>query len=97
MGGGGGLCLPATWCPPTSPYPFYPTLLPYLPTPDPPDSPLVGCFTFVRGRLRACSGRERRFDLLRLAEFQTPTIFDRDYNYCHSILYRSHKITKIII
>jgi hypothetical protein len=42
--------------PPTSPYPFYPTLLPYLPTPDPPDSLLVGCVTFVHGRLRACSG-----------------------------------------
>ena len=37
--------------PPTSPYPFYPTLLPYLPTPDPPDSLLVGCVTFVRGQL----------------------------------------------
>ena len=72
--------------PPTSPYPFYPTLLPYLPTPDPPDSLLVGCVTFVHGQLRACSGRERHFNLSRLAEFQTLTIFDCDFNF-HFVAY----------
>jgi len=42
---------------PASPYLLYPlTLLPSLPTPNPPDSPLMGCVTFVRGWLRACSG-----------------------------------------
>jgi hypothetical protein len=58
ISGGGGLCLPATWCPPTSPYPFYPTFLPYLPTPDPPDSPLVGCVTFVVGCMLVVDERD---------------------------------------
>ena len=83
--------------PPTSPYPFYPTLIPYLPTPDPPDSPPVGCVTFVRGRLRACSGRERCFDLWRLAEFQTPTIFNHNFDFSCSIFYSCPKIMNMII
>jgi hypothetical protein len=83
--------------PPTFPYLLYSTLLPSLPTPDAPDSQLLGCVTFVRGRLCACSGQERLVDLSRLAEFQTPTIFDRDINLHRSIFYRFPKITKIII
>jgi hypothetical protein len=31
------------------------------------------------------------------AEFQTPTIFDRDFNFHRSIFYRAPKIVKIII
>jgi hypothetical protein len=31
------------------------------------------------------------------AEFQTPTIFDRDFNFHCSIFYRAPKIVKIII
>ena len=97
VGGGGGLYLPATCCPSCFSLSSLPTLLPSLPTPNPTDSPLMGCVTFVRGRLRACSGRERRVDLSRLAEFQTPTIFDRDSNFHHSILYKFPKFVKIII
>ena len=72
---------------------------PSPPTPSPPNSPLVGCVAFVR--LRACSGQETRsVDLSRLArvaEFQTPTIFDRAFDFHRSRFYRPRKIIKIII
>src|SRR5258705_11938276 len=96
MVGGGGLYLPATWCPSCFSLSSLPTLLPSLPTPNPPDSPLMGCVTFVRGRLRACSGRERCIDLSRLAEFQTPTIFDRNCNFNRCTRYGPPKIVKMI-
>jgi hypothetical protein len=76
---------------------FPPTPLPYLPTPSPPYSPLTSCVTVVRGRLRGCSGREECVHLSRLAEFQTPTIFDRDFEFHRSIFYRPPKIVKIIM
>jgi hypothetical protein len=61
--------------------------------------PTGGLCNFVHGRLRACSGWEsqRRLDLSRLAEFQTPTIFNCAFNFHHSIFYRSPKIMKIIL
>ena len=65
-------------------------------TPNPPYSLLTDRVTVVCGRLRACSGRERRVDLTRLAEFQTPTIFDRDFDFHRSIFYWAPKIVKII-
>ena len=40
---------------------------------------------------------ERDADLSSLAEFQTPTIFDRDFDFHRSIFYRAPKIVKIII
>src|SRR5882762_6012366 len=101
MVGGGGLYLPgalllllvfSTHSP-------LPTLLPSLLTPNSPDSPLVGCVPFVCGQLCACSGRERLrcIDLSRLAEFQTPTVFDRNFYFHRSICYGCFKIVKIII
>ena len=70
--------------------------LPSLPNPNPPYSLLTDRVTVVCGRLRACSGRERRVDLTRLAEFQTLTIFDRDFDFHRSIFYGAPKIVKII-
>ena len=49
------------------------------------------------GRLHARSGRERDADLSRLAEFQTPTILDRNFNFHRSISYSDLKIVKIIV
>ena len=40
---------------------------------------------------------ERDADLSRLAEFQSPTIFDRDFDFHRSIFDRAPKIVKIII
>ena len=93
---GGGLVV-LTWHPFCFSSSSLPTPFPSLPTPSPPYSPLMGGVTFVRGRLRGCSGRERRVNLSRLAEFQTPIILDHDFNFHHSIFYRAPKIVKIII
>ena len=68
-----------------------------LPTPSPPYSPLMGCVTVVRGRLRGCSGSVNLSRLARLVEFQTPIILDCHYDFHCSIFYRAHKIVKIII
>src|ERR1700676_3452928 len=89
-----------TCCPSCFSLSSLPTILPSLPTPNSPDSPLVGCVPFVHGRLCACSGRERLGrvqDLSRLVEFQTPTVFDRDFDFHRSICYGRFKIVKIII
>ena len=52
---------------------------------------------YYSGRLRARSGRERDTDLSRLAEFQTPTILDHNFDFHRSISYSDPKIVKIII
>jgi hypothetical protein len=95
VGGGGCAYLPGQ-CPSCLSLSSLPTPLPSLPTPNPPYSLPIDRVTVVCGRLRACSGRERRVDLSRLAEFQTPTIFDRDFDLHRSIFYRAPKIMKII-
>jgi hypothetical protein len=41
--------------------------------------------------------RSECVDLPRLAEFQTPTIFDRNFDFSRSIFYRCLKIMKIIV
>ena len=65
--------------------------------PNPPYSPLVGCVTsFVVSCVLAVDER-RRVDLSRLAEFETPTIFDRAFYFHRSIFSRHPKIVKIII
>jgi hypothetical protein len=40
---------------------------------------------------------ERDVDLSRLAEFQTPTIFDHNFDFHCTIFYRGPKIAKMII
>ena len=94
-GGGGAYLL--TWHSYCFSLSSLPTLLPSLPTPNPPDSPLVGCVTFVRGRLRACSGRETR----RLVAFGGVSNSDHFriaiFEFHRSIFYRALKIVKIII
>src|SRR6266436_8749602 len=95
MGGWWWLCLPATWCPSCFSLCSPPTPLPSLPTPNPSYSPLIGLV--VCGRLCACSGREKHVNLTHLAEFQTPTNCNCNFNCYHSIFYRLPKIIKMII
>jgi hypothetical protein len=97
VGGCGGCAHLPGQCPSCFSFSSLPTPLPSLPTPNPSYSPPVGCINFIHGRLRACSGRERHFDLSHLVEFQTLIIFYRNFYFLRSILYRSHKIMKIII
>ena len=97
MLGGGGCAYLLTWCPSCFSFSYLLTPLPYLPTPNPPYSLPIGCVSVVYGQLCACSGQERHIDLLHLAEFQTPTIFDHNFNFHCSIFYRSPKIMKIIV
>jgi hypothetical protein len=96
VGGGGCAYLPGQ-CPSCLSLSSLPTPLPSLPTPNPPYSLPIDRVTVVCGRLRACSGRERRVDLSRLAEFQTPTIFDRAFDFHRSIFYKPPKIVNIIL
>ena len=98
--GGGGCAHLLPWCPSCFSFPSLPTPFPSLPTPSPPYSPLTGCVTIIHGRLRGCSGQEGCVDLLHLAEFQTPTILDHDFNLHCSIFYIFYglpKTVKIII
>src|ERR1700683_2612805 len=92
------LGLPGTH--PASPYLLYPLSSPLY--------PLLTLLTthwwavWLRSWSVAClywtrDSETRRRDLSRLAEFQTPTIFDRDFEFHHSIFYRALKIVKIII
>jgi hypothetical protein len=96
MVGGDGCAYLLGQCPSCFSLSSLPTPLPYLPTPNPPYSLLIDRVTVVCGRLRVCSGRERRVGLSRLAEFQTPTIFDCDFDLHRSIFYGAPKIVKII-
>src|ERR1700734_4169056 len=95
VGGGGCAYLPGQ-CPSCLSLSSLPIPLPSLPTPNPPYSLPIDCVTVVCGRLCACSGRERLDVPSRLAEFQTPTIFNRDFYFHRSIFSRSPKIVKII-
>jgi hypothetical protein len=72
---------------------FPPTPLPSRPIPNPPFSPLMG---WVK-RWHACSGRERDADLSCLAEFQTPTFLNCNFDFHSSISYSDPKIVKIIV
>jgi len=97
MVGGGWLCLPAALVPLL--------FLFFFSTHSPPSSTLTlltahwWLCDFVHGQLRACRGRETRtrVDLSHLAEFETPTVFDRAFYFHHSIFPRYPKIVKIII
>jgi hypothetical protein len=51
----------------------------------------------MSGQLCAHSRREREADLSCLAEFQTPTILDHNFDFHHSISYSDLKIVKIIV
>ena len=68
--------------------------------PSPPYSPLVGCVTsFVVSCVLAVDERLGLgcVDLSCLAEFETPTVFNRAFYFHRSIFSRYHKIVKIII
>ena len=89
-------CLPGDLAPQLLPLLFSPILLLY-PTPTPPWNHLAGGIgmSFVRGRFGA--GRcDSTFGLPRLAEFQTPTIFDHNRDSNRNTFYRLPKMGKII-
>jgi hypothetical protein len=95
MDGGGGLCLPASLCPSYFSLSFLPHSPPISTHSWPSWQPTGGLCNIRSWSVAACSGRERHFNLSCLAEFQTLTIFDCDFNFHCSIFYRSHKIAKI--
>ena len=90
-----------TLLPVTSPaFPFLLSFLPSLPTPTPLPRTHWCWVSLVRGRsgeVDEVDAKSTHIDLSRLAKFQTPNVFDRDFEICRSTFYRSPKIMKIFI
>ena len=79
---------------------FSTSFLPSLPTPIPLPRTHWCWVSLVRGQsgeVDEADAKSAQVDLSRLAKFQTPNVFDRDFEFYRSMFYRSPKIMKIII
>src|ERR1700676_468629 len=71
--------------------------LPTLSTPSPSADAPPGTHEWARYSPKGLAFGGNRVEERRLAEFQTPTVFNRDFDFHRSICYSHFEIVKIII